>query len=215
LTPNRSNLSPDEVERAIYIDYEGNIAKAPTLLGWRVDGVNCAAIIEPAFATCAGRFRAKHVKYTDHATLARLLLQRASTEGRRVFSWSEHDLNLIKAVLSQEEKQRLTLLYKNAIKPARSWYWHKNKVSAPDGSLSFFCDITGFSVPDRFGIGIVGNALRLIRSQLLKGRDYADLTPKARSSWVSIVRHNRHDLEGMEHVLRTIANAKVENQTAG
>lgn len=202
MTANKSGLSSVEVERGIYIDYEGNIDKAPTLLGWRVDGVNHAAIIEPAFATCARRFRAKYVEFMEHSILAKQLLLQASAQGRLIFSWSEHDLKLMHAVLSQDEQEQSTLLYKNAIKPARSWYWKKNKVVAPDGSLSFFCDNTGFNVPERFGVGIVGSGLRLIRSQLTAGRDYADLTPKARSSWVTIVRHNRLDLEGMEHVLR-------------
>jgi hypothetical protein len=212
LVANKSALSSDEVERAIYIDYEGNIDKAPTLLGWRVDGINYASIVEPTFATCAGRFRAKHVEHIDHATLAKQLLQRAVAEERRILSWSEHDLKLIQTVLPNNEKEQFLFLYKNAIKPMRSWYWRKYQVSAPDGSLSFFCNVTGFSVPDRFGIGIVGNGLRLIRSQLLEGRDYADLTPKARSSWVSVVRHNRLDLEGMEHVLRSSLAPLEKNQ---
>ena len=61
IKPIQSKLSAAEIQRAIYIDYEGNMHAAPTLLGWRVDGQNHAAIVESGFADCAGRYRAKHV----------------------------------------------------------------------------------------------------------------------------------------------------------
>ena len=68
----------------------------------------------------------------------------------------------------------------------------------------FFEDLLGFYVPERFGVGLVGNSLRLIRSQIADGRGYADLTNAARDGWTTVVRHNKLDLEGMAFVLRRI-----------
>lgn len=44
-----AKLTAEEVEKAIYIDYEGNIKLPPTLLGWYVDGTYMASILEPLF----------------------------------------------------------------------------------------------------------------------------------------------------------------------
>ena len=47
---------------------------------------------------------------------------------------------------------------------------------------------------------VVGKTVKLRR----QGREYAQLTPKARASWVKVVKHNRLDLEGMQLVLQAI-----------
>jgi hypothetical protein len=62
----------------------------------------------------------------------------------------------------------------------------------------------GFYVPDRFGLGLVGKALGLIRSQIQDGRSYGDLTNAAKDGWTTVVRHNKLDLQGMSHVLEAI-----------
>lgn len=41
-----ARLTAEEVKKAIYIDYEGNIKLPPTLLGWYVDGEYKASILE-------------------------------------------------------------------------------------------------------------------------------------------------------------------------
>jgi hypothetical protein len=50
-----AKLTAEEVKKAIYIDYEGNIKLPPTLLGWYVDGEYKASILEPLFETCENR----------------------------------------------------------------------------------------------------------------------------------------------------------------
>jgi hypothetical protein len=58
LKASTARLDSAEVERAIYLDYEGNTDAPPTLLGWRIEGVHFGAIVEPLFGTCANRYRA-------------------------------------------------------------------------------------------------------------------------------------------------------------
>jgi hypothetical protein len=121
-----------------------------------------------------------------------------------IVSWSEHDLKVMESVLDSDEQQRLRIVYRNAIKTARPWH-QKAHGKLPNGAtLAYFCELLGFAVPDRYGTGIVGDALRLLRQQLSEGRHYADLTPKARGAWVAVVKHNRLDLLGTAHVLRKI-----------
>ena len=197
-------ITSSEAKSAIYLDYEGNKDKEPTLLGWFVLGKYKAAIIEPLFATCADRYRAKGIYPEDHATLVLSLITQAEDENRRIVSWSEHDFNQMAMVLKPDDIQRLLLVYRNAIRTAKPWHQMKyGKLPGP-ATLGYFESLTGYVVPERFGVGLVGNALRLIRSQLKEGRDYSELSDKARGDWVKIVKHNRHDLIGMAHVLKFI-----------
>ena len=195
-----AKLTAEEVKKAIFIDYEGNIKLPPTLLGWFVDGKYLASILEPLFETCENRYKAKGVYVQDHTQLARRLIRQAEDEGRLIVSWSEHDYLLMFEVLMPSDAERLKLVYRNAIRTARPWYRKKYGPLPEKASLNFFEDLLGFYVPDRFGLGLVGESLRLIRGQIKEGRNYAEFTSAAKNGWTSIIRHNKLDLEGMAFV---------------
>jgi hypothetical protein len=196
-----AKLTAEEVKKAIYIDYEGNIKLPPTLLGWYVDGKYMASILEPLFETCENRYKAKGVYVEDHKQLALRLIKQAQDEGRLIVSWSEHDYLLMCKVLMPSDAERLKLVYRNAIRTARPWYRQKYGPLPEKASLNFFEDLLGFYVADRFGLGLVGEALRLIRRQIQEGRNYANLSKAAKNGWTNLVRHNKLDLEGMMFVL--------------
>jgi hypothetical protein len=201
-------ITSTEAKSAIYLDYEGNKDKAATLLGWFVLGEYKAAIIEPLFATCADRYRSKGIYLEDHENLVLRLITQAEDENRRIVSWSEHDFNQMAMVLKPEDIHRLLLVYRNAIRTAKPWHRMTNGDLPGPAALEYFESLTGYAVPERFGVGLVGDALRLIRSQLKEGRDYSGLSDKAREGWVKIVKHNRHDLIGMDHVLNFITSVE-------
>jgi hypothetical protein len=73
-TTSRVKITAAQAKSAIYLDYEGNMDQAPTLLGWAVSGTYKAAIVEPLFATCANRYRAKGIYAEDHANLVLRLI---------------------------------------------------------------------------------------------------------------------------------------------
>ena len=199
-----AKLSDEEATNAIYIDYEGNIKLPPTLIGWYVGGVYKASILEPFFETCENRYKAKGIVVEDHAQLALRLIQQAEDENRLIVSWSEHDYLLMSKVLIPKDFERLKFVYRNAIRTARPWYRKKYGLLQEKASLDFFEDLLGFQVPERFGLGLVGKALGLIRGQIQEGRSYAELTNAAREGWTTVVRHNKLDLEGMAHILRVM-----------
>jgi len=203
-----AKLTSQDAMNAIYIDYEGNMKLPPTLLGWYVDGEYMASIIEPLFETCKNRYKAKDIYVEDHTKLALRLIQQAEDEGRLIVSWSEHDYLLMSKVLKPKDFDRLKCVYRNAIRTARPWYRQKYGPLPEKASLDFFEDLLGFYVPDRFGLGLVGKALGLIRSQIQDGRSYGDLTNAAKDGWTTVVRHNKLDLQGMSHVLEAITAGK-------
>ena len=201
-------ITSAEAKSAIYLDYEGNKDKSPTLLGWAVSGKYKAAIVEPLFATCADRYRAKGIYAEDHANLVLRLITQAEDEKRLIVSWSEHDFNQMAMVLKPDDIHRLLLVYRNAIRTARPWHQMKYGKLPGSATLDYFESLTEYVVPEKFGLGLVGEALRLIRNQLKEGRDYSGLSDKARVAWVKIVKHNRHDLIGMAHVLKFITSVE-------
>lgn len=206
----KTKITSQELSRAIFIDYEGNIDRAPSLLGWRVDGKSFASIVEEDFATCADRYRAKGITYTPHKRLAKQLLDQACEEERVFVSWSEHDLRLISKVLSEQDQPALLSRYRNAITVARSWHYRTLGERAPEGTLHYFNRLLGFPIPQKYGTGKVGQGLRLIRNQLQEGRQYPELTPKARASWIAVVKHNELDLRSMEFVLKSMLQVPLK-----
>ena len=205
-----AKLTAQEAMDAIYIDYEGNMKMPPTLLGWYVDGEYMGSIIEPLFATCENRYKAKDVYVEDHMELALRLIKQSEDEERLIVSWSEHDYLQMSKVLKPKDFDRLKLVYRNAIRTARPWYRQKYGPLPEKASLNFFEDLLGFYVPDRFGLGLVGEALRLIRRQIEGGRSYADFSKAAKNGWTSVVRHNKLDLEGMAFVLKKMTKGNQQ-----
>jgi hypothetical protein len=210
--PRAPKLTPEELARAIFVDYEGNAPMPgsqdhpqPTLLGYLVDDELAAGIVEPLFARhCSKRYRASHAVAADHVELVTQLLERAERESRVIVSWSQHDLKaMVRAVPKLEA--RLTAVHRNAIKPVRKDLRERG-MAPTSGTTTLYsvCELLDIPVVDRFGVGLVGGGLRLIRSQLEQGRDYGHLTPRARQAWQVIVKHNKQDLLTMREVLRQV-----------
>jgi hypothetical protein len=149
-------ITSAEAKSAIYLDYEGNKDKEPTLLGWFVLGKYKAAIIEPLFATCADRYRAKGIYAEDHANLVLRLITQAEDEKRLIVSWSEHDFNQMAMVLKPDDIHRLLLVYRNAIRTARPWHQMKYGKLPGSATLDYFESLTEYVVPKKIWFGLGG-----------------------------------------------------------
>jgi len=197
-------VTPDELKRAIFLDYEKSMKHPPTLLGTLCADRYYAGIVEPLFATCANRYRAKNTEARDHLSLAKELLTRAEDEDRVLIAWSEHDYREMRPVLEGSPKLAAVLdeRYRNALHTAKR-LWRRAYSEKPEsGALAFFAQQSGYAIPEKYGTNLVGDGLRLIRGQLEHGRIYPELTDAATKAWVTIVKHNRHDLLSMRHVLK-------------
>lgn len=200
----RARLTVEETERAIFVDYEGTPHSPPTLLGVMVEGEIELWIVEEAFMDCADRWRAR-TQRAIHAELAQTLVERAVSEDRRMVSWSTHDAKELAEVMDPESVESLCQVYRNAIKTARSWrFWHGPEIEGQH-TLQAYMDLLAWQVPEEAGQGVVGNTLASLRDRLTGGVDWTGLSAEEKSSWRHVLRHNRHDLRGMEHVLKRMA----------
>jgi hypothetical protein len=179
-------------------DYEGSENHPPTLLGYMIDGEVSAAIVEPCFYDCRERYKAKHAVSADHLIIVKELIHCAEKEDRVIISWSEHDYNQMITALGEHLNEILLLKkqFRNAIFSARQWVKKKYPgVIIKRNDLASMMKITGHRVPDKYGQNLVGDALRLLREQLSKGRKYVELTSAAVIGWRTVVKHNVHDLK--------------------
>lgn len=201
MTRSTSALSTEEAVRAIYVDYEGTPFTPPTLLGVRTEGELRQWIIEDAFHDFANRRKAK-ASNAVHSSIASELVERAGTEDRRIVAWSTHDAKLMAAVLDPKDLEVLQDVYRNAIKTARRWRRrYRPEVQGPH-PLKSYMDILAWQVPDEAGPGVVGRSLRVLRSRLAAGNGlWREISDADKDRWRNVLRHNRHDLRGMEKVV--------------
>lgn len=215
----RTTISEDEAQRAIYIDFEGTAVDPPSLLGaaW-LDGNDILFIqyvLEPALwpaaeakSSAVGRF-CESADWQNLAELRRI----AEAEDRRVLAWSTHEQHeLASRVPSGDDAEWFGENVINAIPIARRW---KRKVFPnvellvdPNNpmkgkhQLHHYMKLIGYPVPTAFGPGNSAQRIRYVRSMLTKkGGDYDALTAVAKAKWTKALEHNWHDCNGMREVI--------------
>ena len=199
-----SQLDSKACTRAIWFDYEGSHRSPPTLLGWRVEGTYHARIVEPAFDTCASRYRAKAPTCSTHREAAHALVRLAAEEDRLLVSWSEHDFKILAGELDLPTLRAFRRRYVNALMLVRPWHWWNLGATAPAGaSLHYIAGLVGIAIPPQYGQRVVADNLRHLRELLHAGASYGELGEE-RSRWVIVVKHNQWDLKAMSEVMRIV-----------
>lgn len=191
-------LSEAEALRALYIDFEGEKGKPPVLLGVHRRGQGGRPyvhvhILDAAFAP------PPESSLTLRASIENVVT-RAEHGNRRIVSWSEHDLRVVRTLAEEtpELVGRFEARYANALGVAE---WWRNKLyggGKPDpGRLADYLALIDYAVPADAVGGDVGDVIRDIRSR--RERDL-EPTEGQRERWVRLVEHNRHDCVGMRRV---------------
>ena len=192
------SLSAEEALRALYIDFEGQKDQPPVLLGSlrRSRGPKPHVqhdIVDASFATLGGR------SVTLREAVENVVL-RAERGERRIVSWSEHDLRVVRLISGEDPElvARFERRYANARLVAQRW---RNKIhdgSKPAvGTLGEYLALIGYAVPAEGAAGNVGETIRILREQLDSGRP---VTRRHLERWANLLEHNRHDCAGMQRI---------------
>ncbi len=208
-------LTPNEAQRAIYIDFEGNTDTKPTLLGilykpeadkhaeFPVDVVE-QWVLEPAFYGSVDGSGAP----TGSVELLRRALELiafAKKQKRRIVSWSQHDFTLIMDALVTRPRAQRTFkaLYRDAKRTGEAWSKSWPSDERPEvQALTHYLKRVGYEVPAQFGPGLTGESLRVIRKSLeTHQHNWQRLTRLQRERFHAVLMHNRHDLLGMRAVV--------------
>jgi hypothetical protein len=192
-------LSAAEALRALYIDFEGEKDKPPILVGvLRRPGRGSKPfvhqdVVDEMFSGLAPAFMSLH----DAISKAVL---RAEHGDRRIASWSEHDLRVVRTLRDEDPElvARFEARYVNALSVAKHW---RNKLHGgakpASGRLADYLVVIGYPVPEDAAPGKVGETVRVLRHRLEQG---LPLTTPQQARWKRLVEHNRHDCAGMRRV---------------
>ena len=213
----------EEVRRAIYIDFEGREKDPASFLGVLVvDDSGVTDFDQPVFEEDLWPVVRRHkpkktVGYAPHVAdffdTFVALRERAESESRKVFAYSEHEVNEIsKRILLKREVQWWQENLLNAHPYAKAWKKDhhadvefkkdKNKPKSGKYTLDQFFQLIDYPVPSSLRSGNSAQRIKYVRDMLNKhgGNDGA-LTPTAKGKWMRACLHNWHDCEGMRKLM--------------
>ena len=162
-------VTETEARQAIYVDFEGGTDAAPVVLGvLRSERVQ-QYVVDRLF-TPAGPL------YRDPRELIRATVDKAQRLDRRIISWSEHDLDVVRDLTNDPRLVRdFEAHYGNARALAARWV---SRTEGTDklgtGDLEHYLALIGFEVPEAARPGQVGKTLRSVRPSLEAGRTLTD-----------------------------------------
>ena len=191
-------LTDAEALRALYVDFEGRKDEPPVLLGVHRRGRGPHPyvqqdVVDPVFAGLVPR-------YLPLRDAVENVVRRAEHGDRRIVSWSEHDLRVVRTLA--DEDPELVGRFEDRYANARAFaeYW-RNKLHGGDkpekGRLADYLALIGYRVPDDAEPGHVGDTIRDLRPRLSRA---LALTPAQQARWNRLVEHNRFDCAGMRAV---------------
>lgn len=180
-----------EARTAFYVDFEGAKDEPPVLVGILRKHTQ-QYVVEPAF-------RSLGPAYLELRQAVATVVARAEKQGRRIVSWSEHDLEIVHGLTKEPELiARFESRYANGRALAARWATRAAGIEKPgSGDLERYFEIIGFEVPEAAGPGQVGVTVRSLHQRLAAGREP---TENQIERWDDLLEHNRYDCEGMRAV---------------
>lgn len=215
--PQQKVLEFQDLDRAVWIDFEGNQLLPPTLVGVLDHlGVYRVSVLEASFAQAADYpVRFGSVSASDMEVFARELCSLAEESDLTVVSWSRREIIAFQeAGLPSGVLSKLEARYRNGLPTAKRWLKRVHGEDLPDPtspyeakhSLIRFMELMDFDVPRAFGPGHTGDRLRKVRGMLeTRGGEFSALTAVKKGQWTKTVGHNWFDCHGLRHVVRRAA----------
>lgn len=184
-------MTAAEARTAFYVDFEGGKDAAPVLLGILRKRTQ-QYVVDPVFRTLGPA-------YLELRQAVATVVTRAEKQDRRIVSWSEHDLDIVRNLTNEPALiRRLEARYANGRALAARWATRHPGFEKPEsGDLGRYFELVRFDVPDAAGPGHVGDTVRSLRPGLEAGREP---TERQRQRWADLLEHNRYDCEGMREV---------------
>lgn len=207
----KQNVSLDEAYRGIFIDFEGNIDRPPSILGVLIEDDIRHFIVENALSSFSKLSNPRYqvtVASLDEALLKIVLT--CETENRGLYGYSIHDLSIVEHFATNTHTiDWFRASYVNAKKPIDRYISHrirKGEMDAlEDKTLATRMPLVGIKYEPGCGSGIVGPGLSRLRNQVTKRDSVNDIPKGAKSHWWRILSHNSSDLMATKKLLVTAA----------
>ena len=223
INPHQQLISPNEAQRAIYIDFEGFKGKPPSFFGWvwaigrRGSDGNLACLhdihdeslwplldeitLEPgSVGTHIQRPYSVAQSIND-------LARRANKQGRLIVSWSTHELNKIaESELSPEVFHLFKDNYRDGKATAKKWFQHLGlSTASQSNNLVRYLEQAGYPLSDNYGHGQTTKRLKSVLGGIKHKGSYGNLTTHQQENWKGLLDHNFVDCHGLRHVIKAAA----------
>jgi hypothetical protein len=196
--PSEKKISKVDVERAIYIDFEGFMKHPPSLIGIMCEDDFWQVVLVEDLILAA---QAKNIKFDDGKNLISNLIHRAVDEDRKIVAYSSFE----KEQCHRWYDLDISSLYVNANLVARSW----KKIAFPQEKISGLKDylkLINYPRGDHLGIKQSTQRIKSVSEMIAKKGSYELLTTTQKGKWTRLLNHNRIDVEGMKALMLRATN---------
>ncbi len=193
-----SDITHAQAERAIYIDFEGFMDKAPSLVGVLVDDTYQSIVLDPELTLAAD---AKQLPGMGLNDLVQSLLRQSVDEDRYIVGFSYHEKNTVLEYVGIDISQR----YRDAHKVAKTWANRLSGEKPENWDLVTFLKFIGFEYTN-YGQALVTKWLRAVIGMSNKKGSLEACTSTVKRHWTKLQKYNEQDCRGtkalMLHALR-------------
>jgi hypothetical protein len=193
-----SDITHTQAERAIYIDFEGFMDKAPSLVGVLVDDTYQSIVLDPELTLAAD---AKQLPVMGLNEFVQSLLRQSVDEDRYIVGFSYHEKNTVLEYAGIDISHR----YRDAHKVAKTWANRLPDDKPESWRLVTFLKFIGFEYTN-YGQSLVTKWLRAVIDKSNKEGSLDACSPTVKGHWTKLLRYNEQDCRGtkalMLHALR-------------
>jgi hypothetical protein len=207
-------MTQRQVDRAIWIDFEGTTTDDPSMLGvlWTPDDAESPQLTQYVFddglrlaaeATAGSTATNHRIITADLKTTLTELVALSDATKRHLASWSLYDYDALVQQLGP-----VAVRFRNAKKTASRWRRSRTRlhpnlpaVEFPNQELQRYLEFIGYQVPQDAQSDAASN-IRYVRERSASKEAWSEVSAGGKQSWQRLVEHNAHDLYGMRAVIR-------------
>ena len=196
------SLTSEMVRRAIYIDFEGFLDKAPSLIGVAINSKFYQVVLDEGLRLAAD---AKKIPVRPGDQLVRELLERAMREKRRIVAFSPCE----KRICRKYYQLDLSPVYADANRIVRRWVAKTYpELKRRPKSLKAYLRLIGYERATCLGERQAAQRIRAVRGMCMRRGSYEALTGCVKAKWTKLLEYNKIDVLGMRELCRQAVSRK-------
>ena len=221
------NITTEEIDRAIYLDFESKGKRPdreqppPVLGGTLIEGIYTPTLLHPDLVHASRANEWSHATITDHCES---IQDQAKAENRMIVFFSsaeltslnDHEVGFLKSGFDLREHARASGLYEDVW---TTFDESERRFTDPDTAqatrdalrtkgfdlLTLIAEENGMKRPESYGAGKTGARLRYALKHAKSKDDYESWSPGAKRKLMQAVDHNQHDCRAIHFVLEHLA----------
>jgi len=190
------SLTREMVRRAIYIDFEGFMDRAPSLIGVAINSKFYQVVLDEGLRLAAD---AKKMRVQPGDQIVRDLLGRALREKRRIVAFSPCEKRICRKYFQLD----LSPVYADANRIVKNWVVKAYpELKRRPKSLKAYLRLIGYERATCLGERQAAQRIRAVRGMCMRRGSYEALTGCVKAKWTKLLEYNKIDVLGMRELCR-------------